>query len=78
MLLLKELSTSQTAKDLELTPASISWASRQIEEMGVLHIRKADVQRIMQSEDSSKILFQKAGDKLLNPIKRTVYIPKKA
>ena len=44
--------------------------------MGLLHIRKVGVQRIMQSEDSPKKLFQKAGDKLLNPIKRTVYIPK--
>ena len=72
----QELSTSQAAKDLELTPTSISRASRQLEEMGLLHIRKVGVQRIMQSEDSPKILFQKAGDKLLNPIKRTVYIPK--
>ena len=69
-------STSQAAKDLELTPTSISRASRQLEEMGLLHIRKVGVQRIMQSEDSPKTLFQKAGDKLLNPIKRTVYIPK--
>ena len=73
----QELSTSQAAKDLELTPTSISRASRQLEEMGLLHIRKAGVQRIMQSEDSPKTLFQKAGDKLLNPIKRTIYIPKK-
>ena len=72
----QELSTSQAAKDLELTPTSISRASRQLEEMGLLHIRKVGVQRIMQSEDSPKTLFQKAGDKLLNPIKRTVYIPK--
>ena len=72
----RELSTSQAAKDLELTPTSISRASRQLEEMRLLHIKKAGVQRIMQSEDSPKILFQKAGDKLLNPIKRTVYIPK--
>lgn len=71
------LSTSQAAKDLELTPTSISRASRQLEEMGLLHIRKVGVQRIMQSEESPKTLFQKAGDKLLNPIKRTVYIPKK-
>ena len=35
------------------------------------------MQRIMQSEDSPKTLFQKAGDMLLNPIKRTVYIQKK-
>ena len=72
----QELSTSQAAKDLELTPTSISRASRQLEEMGLLHIRKVGVQRIMQSENSPKTLFQKAGDKLLNPIKRTVYIPK--
>ena len=73
----QELSTSQAAKDLELTPTSISRASRQLEEMGLLHIRKVGVQRIMQSEESPKTLFQEAGDKLLNPIKRTVYIPKK-
>ena len=72
----RELSTSQAAKDLELTPTSISRASRQLEKMGLLHIRKAGVQRILQSEDSPKILFQKAGDNLLNLIKRTVYIPK--
>ena len=72
----QELSTSQAAKNLELTPTSISRASRQLEEKGLLHIRKVGVQRIMQSEDSPKTLFQKAGDKLLNPIKRTVYIPK--
>ena len=72
----QELSTSQAAKDLGLTPTSISRASRQLEEMGLLHIRKVGVQRIMQSEGSSKTLFQKAGDKFLNPIKRTVYIPK--
>ena len=76
----QELSTSQAAKDLELTPTSISRASKQLEEMGLLHIllhiKKVGVQRILQSEDSPKILFQKAGDKLLNPIKRTVYIPK--
>ena len=59
----QELSTSQAAKDLELTPTSISRASRQLEEMGLLHIRKVGVQRILYSEDSPKILFQKAGDK---------------
>ena len=72
----RELSTSQAAKDLELTPTSISRASKQLEEMGLLHIKKLGVQRILQSEDSPKMLFQKAGDKLLNPVKRTVYIPK--
>ena len=72
----KEISASQAAKDLGLTPTSISRASKQLEEMGLLHIKKQGVQRILQSEDSPKMLFQKAGDKLLNPIKRTVYISK--
>ena len=72
----QELSASQAAKDLELTSTSISRASRQLEEMGLLQIRKMGVQRILLSEDSPKILFQKAEGKLLNPIKRTVYIPK--
>ena len=72
----KELSTSQAAKDLKLTPTSISRASKQLEEMGMLHIKKVGVQRILYSEDSPKILFQKAGDKLKNPVKRTIYIPK--
>lgn len=72
----REMSTSQAAKDLELTPTSISRASRQLEEKNLLHIRKEGVQRIMLSEVSPKILFQKAGDKLLNPVKRTVYLPK--
>ena len=50
----QELSTSQAAKDLELTPTSISRASKQLEEMGLLHIKKAGVQRILFSEDSPK------------------------
>ena len=65
-----------TAKLVLYSAVSVSLASRQLEEMGLLHIRKVGVQRIMQSEDYPKTLFQKAGDKLLNPIKRTVYIPK--
>ena len=73
----QELTTSQAAKDLELTPTSISRASKQLEEMGLLQIKKMGVQRILLSEDSPKMLFQKAEDKLLNPIKRIVYVPKK-
>ena len=39
----QELSTSQAAKDLELTPTSISRASKQLEEMELLHIKKEGV-----------------------------------
>ena len=47
----QELSTSQAAKDLELTPTSISWASRQLEEMKLVQTRKTGVQKILFSMD---------------------------
>ena len=68
----KELSTSQAAKDLDLTPTSIS---KQLEEMGTLQSRKIGVQKILFSENSPKELFYKAEKVLLNPVKRTVYVP---
>ena len=71
----KELSTSQAAKDLDLTPTSISRASKQLEEMGTLQSRKIGVQKILFSENSPKELFYKAEKVLLNPVKRTVYVP---
>ena len=73
----QELSTSQAAKDLELTPTSISRASKQLEDLGLLKIKKMGVQRLLLSEDSPEMLFRKAENKLLNPIKRIVYIPQK-
>ena len=41
----KELSTSQAAKDLDLTPTSISRASKQLEEMGFLRSKKMGCRR---------------------------------
>lgn len=73
----QELSTSQAAKDLALTPTSISRASKQLEEMGILKARKSGVQKILFSEDSPKELFHRAEKDLLNPVKRTVYVPEK-
>lgn len=71
----KELSTSQAAKDLDLTPTSISRASKQLEEKGLLKARKIGVQKILFSEDSPKELFYKVEKVLLSPVKRTVYVP---
>ena len=71
----KELSTSQAAKNLDLTPTSISRASKQLEGMGFLRSRKIGVQKILFSENSAKELFYKAEKVLLNPVKRTVYVP---
>lgn len=73
----KEMSTSQAAKDLELTPTSISRASKQLEEMKILRARKVGVQKILFSDASPQELFTRAEKFLLNPVKRTVYVPKK-
>lgn len=73
----QELTTSQAAKDLELTPTSISRASKQLENMELLQIKKMGVQRVLLSEESPEMLFRKAEGKLLNPVKRTVYVPEK-
>ena len=72
----KELSTSEAAKALCLTPTSISRASRQLEDMKLLQTRKEGVQKILFSGASPKELFQRAKGRLLNPVKRTIYIPK--
>ena len=73
----KEMSTSQAAKDLGLTPTSISRASKQLEEMKILRARKVGVQKILFSDASPQELFTRAEKFLLNPVKRTVYVPKK-
>ncbi len=67
----KELSTSQAAKDLDLTPTSISRASKQLEGMGFLRSRKIGVQKILLfGKNSAKELFYKAEKVLLNPVKK--------
>lgn len=57
----KELPSSQAAKDLKLTATSISRASRQLEEMGLLQIKKAGVQKILLSEGSAGSAVSESG-----------------
>ena len=71
-----EMSTSQASKELELTPTSISRASRQLEGLELIQTKKLGKQKIIYSNSSPKELFENTKQKLLNPIKRTVYIPK--
>lgn len=72
----KDLTTSQAAKDLELTPTSLSRASKQLEELQLLQTKKVGVQKILYSSDTPKTLFQNSKNKLVNPVKRKVFIPK--
>ena len=71
----QELPMSRAAKDLNLTSMSISRASKQLVEMKLLSVRKDGVQKILFSNETPELLFQKTKGKLLNPVKRTVYVP---
>ena len=71
-----ELLTSEAALKLDFTPTSISRASRQLEEMGLIHTKKRGVQKIISSEKTPEALFYSASGYFRNPVKRTIYVPK--
>lgn len=72
-----ELKTSKAADDLGFTPTSISRASRQLENAGLIKVRKNGVQKIIFTETSPKDLFFKSKEYFCNPVKRVVYVEKK-
>ena len=71
-----DLLTSEAALALQLTPTSLSRASKQLEEMGLIQTKKEGVQKIIHSDKSPKDLFLQAAPFLRNPVKRKVYVPK--
>lgn len=72
----RELTTINAAKNLELTPTSISRASKQLEDLGLLKSKRVGVFKILYFEGAPNDLFYRAQIYLVNPVKRTVYIPK--
>ncbi len=71
-----ELLTSEAAEKLALTPTSISRASRQLEEMGLVRTQKRGVQKVLLSEKTPSELFAAAKGCFRNPVKRVIYVPK--
>lgn len=71
-----ELMTSEASQKLEFTPTSISRASRQLEDLGLIRTEKRGVQKVVFSEKTPEELFSSAKNYLCNPIKRTIYVPK--
>ncbi len=72
----RELLTSRACRDLGFTATSISRASRQLEEMGLVQTEKRGVQKILYSDKTPGALFAMTKDSMENPIKRTIYIPR--
>ena len=72
----KDLQTNKAAQKLEFTATSISRASRQLEEMGLIQTKKHGVQKIIHSDIAPEELFASAKNSMRNPVKRTIYVSK--
>ena len=73
-----EMTTSEAAQKLGLTATSVSRASRQLEDMGLIRTEKRGVQKIISSGKTPKELFTTAENRMLSPVKRTIFVPKAA
>ena len=71
-----ELLTSDAVNELSFTATSISRASRQLEDLGLVQTEKRGVQKVLYSEKEPRELFDAAKSYLANPVKRTVYVTK--
>lgn len=72
-----ELMTSDASVALGFTSTSISRASRQLEELGLVKLEKRGVQKVILTDKSPVDLFHSAENILVSPVKRTIYVPKK-
>ena len=71
-----ELLTSEASQKLGFTATSISRASRQLEEMGLIRTEKRGVQKVIYSDQTPEELYSVARENMCNPVKRTIYVPK--
>lgn len=71
-----EMLTSEAAQELGFTATSISRASRQLEEMGYIKTEKRGVQKVIYSDHTPEEMFATARERMSNPVKRTIYVPK--
>lgn len=71
-----ELLTSVAANELSFTATSISRASRQLEDLGLVKTEKRGVQKVLYSEKGPQELFEATNSFLPNPVKRTIYVQK--
>ena len=72
-----EILTSEATRALAFTATSISRASKQLEETGLVKTEKRGIQKVLYAGKTPEKLFEEARPFLTNPVKRTVYIPKK-
>lgn len=71
-----ELMTSDAVEALSFTATSISRASRQLVDFGLVRTEKRGIQKVIYSDKTPRELFEASKDYLMNPVKRTIYVPK--
>lgn len=72
-----EILTSDAARALAFTATSISRASKQLDETRLVKTEKRGIQKVLYCDKKPKELFEEAKRYLMNPVKRTVFVPKK-
>ena len=73
-----KMATSDATEALGFSPMSISRASNQLETLDLLQIGKKGVRHYLISDKRPRELFESASNCLLNPLKRTIYVPSHA
>lgn len=72
-----EMLASDAGHALGFTAMSVSRASRQLEETGLVKTEKKGVGKVLLSDKAPRQLFEEAQPYLPGPIKRTVFVPRK-
>lgn len=72
----EDLLTSEAAKRLGFSPMSISRASRQLADLGLIRVEKRGIQKAILTDQSPQELFQTAASYLRNPVRRKIYVSK--
>lgn len=68
--------SQDAVKDLGYSAMSISRAARQMVQLGLFEERKEGVQKLLIARYDRKQLFRRIQPQLINPVKRTIYIPR--
>lgn len=73
----RELTTAEAAAGLGFTATSLSRASRQLEESGLIQTEKRGVQKVILSDKSPEELYDMGKGIMTSPVKKTIFVPKK-
>ncbi len=72
----RPMATSDAAAWLRLTATSISRASRQLTDLGLVNAETIGVRKMLNSDYTPRDLFDHSQKHLRNPIKKTIYVPR--